>query len=132
MTLIAVTDIEHGRPTAEGTEVFHFDAGDEVDESIFTEDQLDSLKKTGAVEESKHLEKVDELRKQVEELQAQLAAMESEHAAISNEVTNARNVDQTALDPQKGIPAGTPLDPETGKPVEAKKQVATKPSTPAK
>lgn len=137
MALIAVTDIDHGRVEGGDVEHHYFNAGDEVDESVFTEDELENLKKAGAVEESKALEKVDELRKQVAELQAQLAEMESKHAGMNNDVTNARAVDQTALDPQNGVPAGTPLDPKTGEPVKDKTtatdpKVPAKPSTPAK
>lgn len=139
MALIAVTDISHGR-VADGGEVeqYYFNAGDEVDESVFTEEQVEDLKKMGSVEESKRLEEVNDLRKQVEELQAKLAEMESEAAGKDNLVTGARAVDQTALDPQAGVPAGTIIDEKTGKPVDDKTQStpktnpASKPSTPAK
>jgi U3 small nucleolar ribonucleoprotein component len=109
MALIAITDINYGRPgTDDGDAQFHyFEAGEEVDESVFCEEHLQELVLAGAVEESAVLEEVSDLRKQVEELQRQLAAMESEHAGKDNMVTNARAVDQTALDPLSGVEAGT-------------------------
>jgi len=107
MALIAVTDINYCDTTGEAPEHHYFEAGEEVDESVFEEDELEELKASGAVEESAHLEEVSDLRKQVEELQAKLRAAESEHAGMNNDLTNARAVDQTALDPLHGVEAGT-------------------------
>src|SRR3972149_10769863 len=113
MALIAVTDINLGQYVASGECEFHyFSAGEEINESVFTDEQLKDLKTNGAVEESKQLEEMQDLRSQVEELQRQLAAMESEHASKDNAVTNARNVDQSALNPLNGVPAGTVVTEE--------------------
>lgn len=117
MALIAVTDIDHGREGKDGAEHCYINAGEEVDTSLFTDEQLDELKRLGSVEESAAVEEVKNLKKQVEDLQAKLAAAESEAAGKNNLITGARNVDQTALDPQHGIEAGTILDQKTGKPV---------------
>jgi hypothetical protein len=114
MALIAVTDINYGRPGEDGgaVEFHYFEAGDEVDESVFLDEHLEELRLGGAVEESKALEEVQDLRKQVEELQAKLAQMQSDHAGMDNAVSNARAVDQTALDPLHGVEAGTIITQE--------------------
>jgi septation ring formation regulator EzrA len=107
MALIAVTDINYCNTEGDEPEHYYVEAGEEVDESKFTDEELDELKASGAVEESAHLDEVNDLRKQVEELQAKLRSAESEHAGMDNELTNARAVDQTAIDPMHGVPAGT-------------------------
>jgi hypothetical protein len=112
MALVAVSDISHG---LDDGEVYYCEAGEEVDESQFSEDELDHLKEIGAVEESKALEETQALRDKVRELEAELAERENE-MAITSEQALARRVDQTAIDPLAGVPAGTPIG-EDGKPV---------------
>lgn len=127
MALIAVTDIDHGKALADGSvEQYYFEVGDEVDTSKFTEEELKSLRDVGAVEESAQLQEVDDLRKQVEELQTKLASMESASASKSNLVTGARAVDQTALDPQRGVPAGTVVEKPKATPTSAPTKPAQK------
>lgn len=111
MAYIAVTDIDHG--TGEG-ETYYCEAGSALEESHFDGDQIDHLKEIGAIVESKAVEEVEDLRRQIAELQQKLASQQSDAAGMDNMVSGQRAVDQTAIDPQHGVPAGEIVDQPEG------------------
>jgi hypothetical protein len=95
MVLKATTNIQHSAPAEEPPvqQRVWIDAGSEVDESLFDEEQLQDLKDRGVLVESSDLDKEQELRDQVAELQAQLADLQAER-------------DRRQAELSMGVPAG--------------------------
>jgi hypothetical protein len=80
MALRAATSIQHFRevePVPE-TERVLIPAGELVDESMFSDGELDELKSRGAVVEEGDLQKEEDLRRTVEDLQRKLAQQDQE------------------------------------------------------
>jgi predicted ribosome quality control (RQC) complex YloA/Tae2 family protein len=80
MALRAVTSIQHFREVepAPETERVLVPAGEPVDESLFSDDELQELKDLGAVVEEGDLQKEEDLRRTVEDLQRKLAEQDQE------------------------------------------------------
>lgn len=110
MALLALTNIKHGAD--DGTMIF-VDAGEQVDESLFPEEVIQDLLAAEAIVEAAVVTDVIDLQNKIAELQAQIDQMQSDKVQLTQ--VNDRRVDQTALDPQAGVPAGTLID-EDGNP----------------
>jgi hypothetical protein len=114
MALRAATSIQHYQEVepAPETERVLIPAGETVDESLFSDDELQELKDLGAVVEEGDLRKEEDLRQQVEDLQAKLAQMEQEREAARVQLpspgtlyqTDAITEETVETDQEKGDP----------------------------
>jgi hypothetical protein len=97
MALRAATSIQHYQEVepAPETERVLIPAGEPVDESLFTDDELQELKELGAVVEEGDLEKEEDLKKQVQELQAKLDQMTLEREAARVQLPSPGTLYQT-------------------------------------
>jgi hypothetical protein len=97
VTLRAVTSIQHYQEVepAPETERVLIPAGEPVDESLFTDEELQELKDLGAVVEEGDLKKEEDLQKQVQELQAKLDQMTLEREAARVQLPSPGQLYQT-------------------------------------
>jgi hypothetical protein len=103
MGLVAQTNIKYG--DAEGVMTL-INAGEEVPEGAFSEEDLELLRENGSVFEPEFFISGADQADRIAELEAQIAELQSELAGNQTNVLAGTAEGSSAINPQAGVPAG--------------------------